>query len=215
MLISFSYPASPAQFCQAVLQCFSPCPFPLNSRISLPQAEDHQRFSSPQRFFLDSTEKHRSFSCPPSRKKKIPSYPYAACSIVMNTALFTTLAAWKIIDIQVRLLALRCNVFSFSLPSCSIPRTEFSCITAPVAYAATHYSNPMPTQTQAFSLPRNKRYSLPVDYRGFFACGLLSPALLWLTWFFLQTSPDTYYTYEPSLIFRAYRPLISICCLYC
>ena len=105
-------------------------------------------------------------------------------------------------------------MFSFSLPSCSIPRTEFSCITAPVAYAATHYSNPMPMQTQAFSLPRNKRYSLPVDYHGFFAYGLLSPALLWLTWFFLQTSPDTYYTYEPSLIFRAYRPLISICCPY-
>src|ERR1700722_12480515 len=59
------------------------------------------------------------------------------------------------------------------------------------------------------------RGTLPVDYRGFFACGLLSPALLWLTWFFLQTSPDTYYTYEPSLIFRAYRPLISICCPYC
>jgi len=33
--------------------------------------------------------------------------------------------------------------------------------------------------------------------------------------FFLQTSPDTYYTYEPPLVFRAYRPLISVCCLYC
>lgn len=118
---------------------------------------------------------------------------------------------------QVRLLAL-CNVFSFSLPSCSIPRTEFSCITAPVAYAAMHYSNPMPAQTQAFSLLRSKRYSLLVNYCGFFCLWPPESCIIVANMddkFFLQTSPDTYYPYEPPLVFRAYRPLIFVCCLYC
>ena len=75
--------------------------------------------------------------------------------------------------------------------TCSIPRTEFSCITTPVAYAATHYSNPMPTQTQAFSLPRNKRYSLPVIIVGSSPESCIIVANM-DDKFFLQTSPDTY-----------------------
>ena len=151
-------------------------------------------------------------------EKKFPSYPCAACSIVMDAALFTTSVAWKIMihwhSFKFRLHAL-CNVF-YSLPRAQPLVLNPSYIIT--AYAAT-CSNLMPTQTQAFPLPRKERCSLPVNYREFFAYRLWVLYYCKLTWtisFFLQTSLDAYDTvYKPPLVLRAYHPLRSVCCLYC
>jgi len=112
-------------------------PFSLNSRILLPQAVYS---SSP--FPSTSYSTIDPFLTLHLEKKNIPSYPCDVCSIVMNAAprLFTTSA---------RKMA-PCFYAMCSLPTTSLLLNPSYSITAPVTYAATHWSNPMPTQTQAF-----------------------------------------------------------------
>src|SRR5882762_1481120 len=110
MFIYFSYPASPAHFCQAtflVHALFRLTPVPHCLRLKT--IKDCLPISL-NAFSCIQQKKHRSFSCPPSRNFFFPSYPFAACSIVMDAALFITSVAWKKHDsltfFQVRLHAL-------------------------------------------------------------------------------------------------------------
>ena len=137
---------------------------------------------------------------------------------VINTAprLFTT-SARKILYAS---CLLQCVLFLLRLLSCSTPYTEFSCITAPVTYVATYWSNPM-----RFSLSH-----CPVEMRGTLFWLIIVSSLPFASESciivanmddksFLQTSPDVYYntydTYEPPLVLRVDHPLRSMCCPYC
>src|SRR5712664_220203 len=86
-------------------------------------------------------KKHRSFSCPPFRKKNFPSYPCAACSIVMDAALFTTSVAWKKHDsltfFQVRLQRVLFTSLRMLNPSYIITAYAATCSNANTGFPTT------------------------------------------------------------------------------
>ena len=127
-------------------RALSPCPFPLNSRTSLPQADDDYSHQ-PQRFFLHSTEKAQILFLPSIQKKFFSIISMRCLQYRDRRGTLHNFGGLENHDsltfFQVRLHAL-CNVFY------SLPRRAQPLVLNPsyiiTAYAAT-CSNLMPTNT--------------------------------------------------------------------
>lgn len=152
-------------------------------------------------------KKHRSFLALHLEKKNILSYPCDACSIrdKHSTQALHNFGS-KILYAS---CFLQCVLFLLRLLSCSTPRTEFSCITAPVTYVATYWSNPM-----RFSLSH-----CPVEMRGTLFRLIIVSSLPFASESciivanmddksFLQTSPNVYYNTIPTSLLLSSESII-------